>query len=120
MLKVMCKGILGVLASLAVLSGCTHSHPRGTVVFRDSPKSAHVCIGHDEVNPGDVVSIYRSVCRTTESTPGRRGPIARTSCEKQLVGEGKIVELSDQHFARMEVLGDLNLEQGLIIEKKVN
>jgi len=111
---------LGLFA-LTFVSGCAHSHPRGSVVYKDSPKEGHICIGHDEVKPGDIVNVYKSVCTQREDLRGSRGgPITRTRCEKTLVGEGKIVEFSDQHFARMEALGDLNLEQGLIVEKKIN
>ena len=108
------------LFSFVLLGGCAHSHPRGTVVLKDSPKEGHVCIEHDKIAPGDTVKVFKNKCKTTSVSTGRHGSRSKTSCEKQLVGEGRIIESSNEHFAKIEALGDLNLEEGFIVEKSPN
>jgi len=110
----------GALAIFSTLVGCAHGHTRGTVVFKDNDKEGHVCIGHDEVKVGDIVSVYKNSCQIKSVSAGGKGESGseqRVSCNKQFIGEGKIVELSNEHFARLEAIGDLSLEQGLIVEK---
>lgn len=114
------KNVFLILVTVSILVGCAHGHSRGTVVFKDNDKEGHVCIGHNEVKPGEVVKVFKNVCKSKEVNGGERGPRRSFVCEKQFVGEGKITELSNEHFAKIEALGSLNLEQGLIIEKTAN
>lgn len=114
------KKVFLVLATAGVLVGCAHGHSRGTVVFKDNDKEGHVCIGHSEVKPGEIVKVFKNVCKSKEVSGGERGPRRSSICEKQFVGEGKITEFSSEHFAKIEALGALNLEQGLIVEKAAN
>lgn len=96
-----------------------HSHSRGTVVYKDSEKLGHVCIDQDEVKSGDIVKLYKNDCKLLTKNNDR--DLRKTvTCTKQFVGEGKIVEISNEHFSKIEVLGNLNLEEGLIVEKTAN
>ncbi len=111
---------LWILGFSATLVGCAHGHTRGTVVFKDSDKEGHICIGHGEAKSGDVVKVYKSVCKSHFINGGERSDRRRTICEKHLLGEGRIIEFSNEHFARIEALGNLKLERGLIVEKAGN
>lgn len=113
MLKSYCILLLFTVFAL----GCSHIHPRGTVVFLDNGKEGHVCLGHKEVKAGDKVQIYRSVCSPKERAGGRDGGSMTISCEKKSIGEGVVIENTGEHFARIRSLGDIPLETGLIVEK---
>lgn len=112
------KGTIACIVTLSwvFLLGCAHGHTRGTVVFKDSEKEGHVCIGHKEARPGDLVNVFKTVCQTNPNG-SVQGTGTRTSCEKKMIGQGRIVEFSGEHFAKIEAVGDLNLEQGLVVEK---
>lgn len=112
--------LFSFLGLVATLVGCAHGHSRGTVVFKDNEKEGHVCIGHDEVKPGDIVKVYKNICKSNVVNGGERGIRRAATCEKQFKGEGKIEDFSNEHFAKIQALGDLNLEQGLIVEKSGN
>ena len=109
--------LIALLGIAGTLVGCAHVHKSGTVVFRDNDKQGHICIDHDGIKEGDIVKVFRSVCKNTTSMVMKSVKYNISKCEKSFLGEGKIVELSDEHFAKIEALGDLNLEQGLIVEK---
>lgn len=114
-MKVVHIAILCLVAP--VFMGCSHGHTRGTVVFKDSEKEGHICIGHDEAKIGDLVKVFKSSCSSVLIDNGDKGVRNKISCEKTFLGEGKIIEFSGEHFAKIQALGDLNLEQGLVVEK---
>ncbi len=102
---------------LTLLSSCSHAHTRGSVVFSDSPTEGHVCLGENEVKPGDNLNVYRTECKSTEVQNEVRGGKRRTICSKFLLGKAKVSDTSSEHFARVEALNGLVLKEGQIVEK---
>lgn len=98
--------------------GCAHSHQRGSVVFVDSPSEGHICMGKSEVTPGDRVSFFKTEC-SSASAMGEEGRSrgARTTCKKISIGEGRVVDVSDDHFSRVKAGEGVTLSAGYIVEK---
>ena len=109
------------VAIALLLAACSsmpsHKHSRGTVVTLDSPGEAHVCLGSSEVRTGDRLKVFKSAC-SRETRDGGDRPKSRVVCEKNLVGEVEVIENNGEHFSKVKTVGDLTLEEGLIVEKQ--
>ena len=80
-----------------------------------SDREAHVCMGTDEVKPGDQVALYKSVC-----TP-LKGPdqdAATSGCKKVKVGNGKVESILNEHYSVVKVDSGVLFEEGTIVEKE--
>jgi hypothetical protein len=97
-----------VLLSLIPL-GCAHQMMRGSVVMKVDEDEAHVCLGENEVKPGDKVTLYKSVCEGAGK--GRR-------CSKVKVGEGEILELVNEHYSLARFPNNVEFAEGYIVEKR--
>lgn len=111
------------LAALS-LTGCaslqSHEHARGSVVALDSPTQAHVCMSSKEVQTGDQVSIFESVCTSKKKKSSKYSEESQvTTCTKVLRGEGEITESADPHFVKVKALADLTFKEGYIVEKSL-
>lgn len=111
------KLVLTIFA-VGLLAGCAPSTHRGSVAMKIDERSAHVCLGADEVKLGDSLRILRNVC-TSNPVPNSKGA-SRTKgvqCDLKLIGYGKITEVLNNHYsiATIEALG--GYQEGDIVEK---
>lgn len=97
-----------VLLSLLTL-GCVHKITRGSVVMKVDEDEAHVFLGKNEVEPGDKLVLYKSVCEGAGK--GRR-------CSKVKVGEGEILEIVSEHYSLARFPRNVEFAEGYIVEKQ--
>jgi len=94
-----------------VVTGCSTVH-RGVVAMKISDTVAHVCLNKDEVQVGDNVKLYRSICSSTPATKSRV-----TKCEKRLLGHGKVTEILNEHYSAVSVSSGTDVKEGDFVEK---
>lgn len=68
-------------------------------------KEAHICMGNDEVKPGDKVRLFKNDCRT------------KGACKKVETGEAVISRNLNEHYSVIEVTKG-TFEEGTIVEKQ--
>lgn len=104
------------LMSLVVISGCAPAVHRGSVAMKIGDNEAHVCLGNDEVVPGDKVTYFRNVC--TPSNAGTK-PVKPTlaRCEKKRIGTGTIKSVLNEHYSVASIDGSFEYREGDIVEK---
>lgn len=105
---------MSLLGLLLAITACIHNpHIRGSVVLKHSATEADVCLGSDEVKPGDKVTLFKSECRELPTAQDRN----RSVCNKIMVGNGKIITNIDKHYSMMQVDPELTIDEGMIVEK---
>lgn len=94
-----------------LLGGCAPAVHRGSVAMKLTDDVAHVCLGINEVKPGDSIHVLRNVCKRVGKAP---------SCELKLIGHGKITEVLNDHYsvATLEVTG--GYQEGDVVEKSAS
>lgn len=92
------------------ITGCAGGHAamRGSVVMKIDPSMAHVCLGKGEVKVNDVVHLYKNVCTTSGK---------RSACSRELVGDGKVTEIIDDHYSVVAFPAGTSVEEGFTVEK---
>lgn len=111
-----CLYIVFLVTTTFAFQACAHSHIGGSVLHREADGSAHICLGENLVKQGDKMAVYDVKCAS-----GRRGtefkPTPRLVCKKTKVGEATVVEIADEHFSRIEPIGQVDLEKGQVVER---
>lgn len=118
------KLILSHVFFIIVLVGCAsvqkHEHARGSIVALDSPKEAHVCMNSSEVNEGEQLSLFQSVCAMKKKKAGKFSEERETTtCTKVPKGTAEVIEKTDTHFIKIKAVNDTIFEDGYIVEKIV-
>ncbi len=83
-----------------------------------SDTEAHVCLGNNEVKPGDRVSLYKNVCRGGKGSARVADGGSAVGCEKVKLGEGQITRLLNEHYSVMEVAKGVNFDEGTVVERQ--
>ena len=107
------KLIAAVFLSLFILISCNSMGHRGAVVMKISPSKAHVCMGNQEVSPGEKVNLYEHVCINRSTEYENQVP-----CEKTKLGEATVTRTINEHYSEIEVPSDVKFKEGTIVEKK--
>lgn len=113
-----------VFLGIGVLGGCSIGHEtmRGSIVMKFEDR-AHVCIGtSDGAQVGDIMFVYRVKVDNTWWLPEyqQRVPTGRTATQryqKIKVGEVKVTEIFDEHFAAVVLISG-ELQSNDIVEKR--
>jgi len=117
------KKMMGILSLVVLsLSGCanlqTHEHARGSVVALDTPTEAHVCMNSSEVKQGEQLLLFKTVCITKKT--GGKFSTEQTTCDKVSKGFAEVTENNKPHFIKVKAMNDAVLEEGYIVEKKID
>ncbi len=110
---------IGLVTTFVLLQGCAHNHSSGSVLLTDHDGGAHVCLGEGEVSVGDAVDVFNVNCEQKMQSTVRTARV-KTVCKKTKLGDAKVVEVTDDHFSRIEPTGALQLKAGQIVERKAN
>lgn len=98
------------------LAGCaSHSMMRGSVAMKISESEAHVCMGNNEVKVGDKVNVFKNNCNKDFSS---ETSTYKTSCKKELVGQGEVTSLVNEHYSVVKFEKGVKFEEGTVIEKQ--
>ncbi len=103
---------LVAIITLSIVTGCTGTVHRGVVAMKISDTKAHVCLNKDEVEVGNKIKIYRSVCTPTSGIKS-----GAPSCKKQLVGTGAVTEILNEHYSVVSVAAGTDLKEGDLVER---
>lgn len=111
------SALLGTfMVALAGLSGCAHApHARGSVALKHSAQEADVCLGKNEVKPGDTVALFKSECKPRRINSKEGGDTA--SCTKVKIGEGRVLQNLGDHYSTIQVDSGVSFAEGTIVEK---
>lgn len=92
-----------------------HTHSvQGTERKSEIPAGVRVAIGSSEINEGDKVDVFRSICKSIST--GRRG--VRKSCQDDKVGEARVLKVLDHDSAIVEPDQGLTMDTEMKVEKK--
>ncbi len=104
--------IMSTFGLILCAAGCVHkTHSRGSIVLKQSATEAYVCLGADEVKPGDKVSLFRNEC--SDVSRDISGPI----CKRMKVGNGEIIQNLNGHYSMMRVVPKTPLEEGMAVAR---
>lgn len=102
--------ILIILTFFACAS--RHEAMRGTVAMKINDREAHVCLGKGEVKKGDRVTVFLNEC-DKGARPDKRG----TPCVLKKAGEGRVIEILNDHYSVVKFNRDVQFEEGTLVEK---
>lgn len=117
-------GNIVILVAVVSLTGCAHFIMRGSVVAKESDVEAQVCLGNNEVKPGDRVALFKTVCRDATSSIARTGlqrfreASAPFACSKERIGGGTVIRALDEHMSIVKVDAGVQFKEGMIVEKE--
>lgn len=103
--------ILKSIVILMVLGGCAHSTMRGSVAMKISPSEAHVCLGNNEVEVGDKVSVFTNNCLPHGSRDKAAAP-----CQKVKTGTGTVTKLLNEHYSVVKFENGIDFSEGTFVE----
>jgi hypothetical protein len=92
---------------LLMVSCAVQPHSRGVVAMKIDESTAHVCVGKSEVRPGDAVSVYRNVCKSSPK---------QSTCDKVFIGRGTIRENLNEHYSVATFAAGTHVEEGDMVE----
>ncbi len=105
--------LLITLLILLVSSCASHHMMRGNVAMKIDKKTAHICLGDNEVKAGDKINFYNSECADYDnSKKGLEG-----LCKLILLGTGEVKKILSSHYSEVKTDGSFNFNEGTMIEK---
>lgn len=109
------RNVMVYAITAAGLVGCVAPHTRGVVAMKLNETDAHVCVGKEEVEPGDKVLLYRNVCTNPALTAPKT--LRAVTCEKKQIGAGTITENLNEHYAAATFPAGTGFKEGDVVEK---
>lgn len=107
------KSMLPYLMVVILTSACAtrHESMSGSVALKISETSGVACLPSDSIQVGKEINFYKTVCE-------RKGGDQRgvTKCSKELIGNGKITKLVNDHYSEFVTNGDVKFEEGSLVE----
>lgn len=111
------KSLLTLLTLALLLSSCAHNFMRGTVAMKTGKKTAHVCLGNNDVKKGDKLDFYSNIC-TGYSGGGRDEGGDTRECEMRILGTGTVINLLNSHYSEVETDGSFKISEGTLVQKQ--
>jgi predicted house-cleaning NTP pyrophosphatase (Maf/HAM1 superfamily) len=110
------KRTLTTIVILMTLTGCAHNFMRGTVAMKTGDKTAHVCLGNNDVKVGEKLNFYKNLC-TDYAESGDRATGAR-SCEMKVLGTGIVTKILNSHYSEVMTEGGFKFSEGTLVQKQ--
>jgi hypothetical protein len=107
-----------VLSFPIILLSCAsnnHKYMRGTVAMKLDNKTAHVCLGDNEVKKGETVTFYLNKCKLTD-LDDRMG--SSSICHLENIGTGIVKKILNNHYSIITTSGNFNFNEGTLVQKK--
>lgn len=86
---------------------------RGTIAMVVNKETAHICLGDNEVKPGDSVTFFVNNCDRNE--PGFEG--LRALCRLEELGKGIVSKNLNSHYSEVKTNGKFSLRKGTLVQK---
>jgi hypothetical protein len=109
--------VTSTVLSCLLLSSCATNVHRGVVAMKISDTQAHVCLGNEEVNVGDSVTLFRNVCHASPDATPKTPAQTKNHCEKTFIAEGKVVELLNKHYSVASFPTGIDVREGDVVER---
>jgi hypothetical protein len=112
------KTILMTFTLALLLTSCAHNFMRGTVAMKTDKKTAHVCLGNNDVKIGDKIDFYTNQC-TGHSGGGRdEGEGDVRECKMEILGTGTVSKILNNHYSEVKTDGSFQLAEGTLVQKQ--
>lgn len=112
------KLLLLLATALTTLPGCFTAPSGPTVLMRVSGRSAHISLGKDEVQPGDMVALFTLTCRLHRAVRRTTKP-STLKCSKEVRGTGTVTKVLNDRYAVAEFEEGPTVEEGDLVERYV-
>jgi hypothetical protein len=102
-----------------LLTSCAHNFMRGTVAMKTGKKTAHVCLGNNDVKVGEKLDFYTNRC--TGYGGGRAGDEGGgdvRECEMKILGTGTVTKLLNSHYSEVKTNGSFKISEGTLVQKQ--
>ena len=103
----MTKTILTVI--LFMLSSCTISNHKGSVVMKINNTEAHIYMENNQVELGSRIALVRKICKKEWFR------VPETCIDKRMT-EGTVTKLLNDHYSVVKFDNDVNIVEGDYIE----
>jgi len=110
------KTILTTITLGLLLSSCAHNFMRGTVAMKTNEKTAHVCLGNNDVKVGDKLNFYTNHCVGTSAAREESGP--DKECKMEVTGTGIVSKLLNSHYSEVKTDGSFKITEGTLVQKQ--
>lgn len=107
------KKLVVISFSALMLSSCAHNFMRGTVAMKMDKKTAHVCLGNNDVKKGDKVMFYNNRC---DRSDGREEGITGL-CKMEKIGMGSVTKILNSHYSEIKTEGKFDFSEGTLVQK---
>ena len=111
------KTLLMTATMALLLTSCAHNFMRGTVAMKMDKKTAHVCLGKNDVKIGDKLEFYTNKCIGVQGNARESGEDVRV-CEMEVIGTGKVTKLLNNHYSEVKTDGSFKLTEGTLVQKQ--
>lgn len=109
------KTLLITITLALLLSSCAHNYMRGTVAMKTDEKTAHVCLGNNDVKIGEKLDFYTNYCT---GTSGGREEIGDRECTMKVLGTGTVTKLLNSHYSEVKTDGSFTISEGTLVQKQ--
>jgi len=89
---------------------------RGTVAMKIDDKTAHVCLGNNDVALGDEVVFYANKCNP--SSISDKDKIDYVKCNMEEIGYGEVTKILNSHYSEVKTQGNFKMTEGTLVQKK--
>ncbi|MBK24592.1 MAG: hypothetical protein CME70_11410 [Halobacteriovorax sp.] len=111
------KSLIAITLAVLILNGCAHSFMRGTVAMKMDKKTAHVCLGNNDVKVGDKIDFFHNLCSGANAGGKEEAGDVR-SCEMKILGTGTVTKLLNAHYSEVKTDSNFKLTEGTMVQKR--
>jgi hypothetical protein len=104
-----------ILSSVFLFTSCAHKMMRGTVAMKTDNKTAHVCLGNNDVEIGDKLDFYTNSCK---GSAGAKDNADTRECKLKVLGTGTVTKLLNSHYSEVTTEDEFAFNEGTLVQKK--
>jgi len=113
------KRILTTFTLALLLSSCAHQFMRGTVAMKTNNKTAHVCLGNNDVRIGEKLDFYKNICVGGGGGGSSREGVGEGECSMRILGTGTVTKLLNSHYSEVKTDGSFAISEGTLVQKQI-
>jgi hypothetical protein len=106
--------ILSIPFVLASCASTNHKYMRGSVAMKLDNKTAHVCLGDNEVEPGDKILFYYNGCEQIDTEIGG----LKGLCTLKKLGTGEVTKIHNSHYSTVRTDGSFKFKEGTLVQRE--
>ncbi|MBK24586.1 MAG: hypothetical protein CME70_11380 [Halobacteriovorax sp.] len=106
--------ILSIPFILASCASTNHKYMRGSVAMKLDKKTAHVCLGDNEVKNGDKILFYYNDCEQIDPEVGG----LKGLCTLKELGTGEVTKVHNSHYSTVKTDGSFSFKEGTLVQRE--